>query len=159
MEENVIFHNVAESRGENCEEKVHGILKSKSFEGVIEIETIHRIGKYIPTASHPRPIVAKLSSYKQCTTLLQFQSALPKDAKQFRVTPQFPPSVREKRRQLGKVAEAAKAEDKKVATKIVSDKLFINGECYKERLPCPTPRALLYLGDVERQEAINTKVH
>lgn len=157
MEENVIFHNVAESRGENCEEKVRGILKSKSFGGVIEIEKIHRIGKYIPSASHPRPIVAKLGSYKQCTSLLQFQSTLPKDAKQFRITPQFPPSVREKRRQLGEVAEAAKAADKKVATKIVSDKLFINGECYKERLPCPTPRELLYLGDVERQEAINKK--
>ncbi len=81
MEENVIFHNVVESRGENCEEKVRGILKSKPFGGVIDIEKIHRIGNYIPSASHPRPIVAKLGLYKQCTTLLQFQSTLPKRRK------------------------------------------------------------------------------
>ncbi len=157
MEDN-IFHNVAESRGENCEGKVRDILKSKSFKGNIFVfEKIHRMGKYVPTSTHPRPIVAKLASYQQRSTMLQFGSKLPKDMKQFRITPQFPPSVREKRRQLSEVAEAAKATDKKVSTKIASDSLYINGECYREKLPCPTPRELLYMSDVERTEAMNKK--
>lgn len=157
MQCNILFHNVPESKGENCETKVLGLLREKSYEGDVVIDNIHRIGQYDKKATFPRPIVARLTNHKQVTALLKFGATLPKAANQFKVTPQFPAAVREKRRQLSEIAEEAKGKDQNVTTKIVADTLYINGERYVEKLPCPGSKELLYLSDAERKEALQTK--
>ncbi len=157
MQNNVLFHNVPESKDEQCETKLLSILREKSFNGNVGIEKIHRLGQYDTNAKFARPLVARLSSQKQVAALIKFGSTLPKQDKQLRITPQYPSAVREKRRQLGEIAEDAKGKGQNVTTKIVSDSLYINGTKYIDKLPTPTPKELLYMSDVERTEALNTK--
>ncbi len=157
MENNVIFHNVKEAAGENCAEKVTALLKTKSFEGEINFDKIHRMGRFDKDNPHPRPIIAKLTTHSHASALVKFGASLSKKRDELRITPQYPASVREKRIQLGEIAEGAKAENSNVRTKIVSDTLFINGDRFRDSLPCPTPKELLYLSDAERAQALSTK--
>ncbi len=74
-----------------------------------------------------------------------------------KITPQYPAEIREKRKELGEIANNIKTKDKNVKTKIVGTSLYVNGDLYREKLPCPTPKELLYINDSERATALETK--
>ena len=95
----------------------------------------------------------------QVADILKYGSTLPKDKdkKSLRITPQYPQEIREKRRELGEIASKAKSADPTVRTKIVGKKLYLNGQQYREKLPCPTVKELLYLNDTDRAEALETE--
>lgn len=154
MRDNVLFHQVPESKNEDCEKKIKDILSENGYAGEITVDRIHRIGRYEANATKPRPIVAKLLSSSQVDSLLKFGREK-KD--KLKVTPQFPTELRAKRQQLGEVAESARKKGNDVKTKIVSDTLFINGERYVDDLPRPSPRDMLFMNDAEKKAATEVK--
>ncbi len=164
MENSVIFHNVKESPGENCTEKVTTLLKSKSFGGEVGFDKIHWMGRmgrfengnsYTP---HPhRPIVAQLAPHSDASPLIRSGAWLSKNCDLW-ITPQHPASLRENRKQLAEIAEGAKSGGHNVSTRLVSDILYINGNRYRNLLLCPTPKESLYLSDTERAQALRTRV-
>jgi hypothetical protein len=156
MRDNVIFHNISEEPNENCMKKVVQKLKDMNFEGDVSaqwFERIHRLGKPNPNPKYPRPIVAKLSTQRDAQRLLSFGSGLSKDKASFRVTPQYPTALRERRRQLAEKAESAKAKAPNVKTKIIQDDLFVNGQKIYDQLSRPCPRDLFQMSPSERNEA------
>lgn len=159
MSQNVLLHNVTESQRENCEETVHEVLNSLSYTGQYTLQRVHRIGQPSKN-SNPRPIIAKLSTHSQTSELLKFGASLAKSGREekgVRITPQHPTPIREKRRVLGEIANKMKTRNPATKTRITGNKLFINGQIYRDVLPCPTPKELLYLNDTERAEAMDTK--
>jgi DNA repair exonuclease SbcCD ATPase subunit len=63
MRENLLFHGIAETNGENCETLVKSfITDTLNIKEQITLDRAHRIGK--PNSNGPRPIVAKFHSYR-----------------------------------------------------------------------------------------------
>ena len=82
---NVLFHNVAESPSQKGSTKKFGgmivsVLRSTQFDNPqnLVFERVHHIGPYNSTAKSPRPIVAKLLSYKDTERALQHNKSLVK---------------------------------------------------------------------------------
>ncbi len=115
------------------------------------------MGRFEKSNSSPRPNVAKLATHSDASALIRFGASISKNRDDLRITPQYPSSVREKRKQLAEIAEGAKSEGHNISTKLVSDILHINGNRYRDLLPCPTPKELLYLNDTERAQALSTR--
>ncbi len=135
MSVNAIIHKIPEEKGEDCRKKVVDILKKLEYTQPCEIENAHRLGPYIAKSEFPRPVIIRLAKRSQVESLLKFGSK----AENFKVTPQFPTEMREKRKQLREIAEGARKRDRQVTTKIVGDSLYVNGE--KHRICFQTPKA------------------
>ena len=154
MRGNILFHQIPESKNEDCKKKVKDMLSKHGYTEDIEIDLIHRLGRFDNNAATPRPIVAKLTTCSQVNALLKFGQTQ-KD--KMKVTPQFPTELRAKRQQLGEIAENARSKGEDVKTKIVSDTLYINGNRYVEDLPRPSARDILFMSDTEKKDAATTK--
>ncbi len=160
MSQNVLFHNVAEKVGEDCANVVKELLDSKKYAGEVTFQNIHRLGQPTKDMTRPRPIVARLATYQQVSGLLKFGGTLNRDeagTKDLRITPQYPMEVRERRRELGEIANQAKTADPNTRTRIAGNRLYVNGQLHRDKLPCPTVKELLYINDTDRAEAISVK--
>ncbi len=104
------------------------------------VECIHRLGSFHKNASRPRPIIARLHSYIQTESILNFARAKRGDIK---ITPQFPAELRSRRRELNDIAEDTWKKDRNVKTKIAGDTLYVNGERQVDRLPRLSTQELL----------------
>lgn len=64
LRENLLFFGIQERPGENCEELVADLIKTKlEIDNRIEFDRVHRIGQPFP--GKVRPIVAKFHKYKE----------------------------------------------------------------------------------------------
>ncbi len=155
MRNNLLFHNVTESKDENCLQAVRDLLSKQGFKESYQIEQIHRLGAYDHAATKPRPIVARLLSYGHVQSILKFAST--KD--DLKVTPQFPAERRARRRQLYEISDAVRQGGTNARTKIVGDNLYINGKRHVDPLPKPTAQDLLFASEGDRREASEKSFH
>ena len=150
---NLLFHNIPETKNENCETILHKQLKSFGLEN-IKIERTHRLGQQIATPKNPRPIIAKFSD-TDCTAIL---SRVPKKHPGdggLRVTRQFPLEYREKRNKMWEVADSYKKLDNNCKTRITTEgKLFVNGQLHKEKWVKPDVRSILEITGAEKNNLL-----
>ena len=166
MRNNVLFHGIKEhehvgigSATEDCTRVVHDALVKHGYNDIPPIERAHRLGAFNRDASKakPRPIVARFTSQKVVEELLAFSKSLPRTKDGFKMTPQYPLELQERRRSHGeKIAEIKRsAGAENVRARIVKDKLYINGELQKEPLPRPRARDLLTPTIAERETIVD----
>ncbi len=154
MRQNVLFHGIPEEKNENCTTKMTEMLRKLKYPNTFGFEVVHRLGIYNPQSDRPRPIIAKMGSFSQADLLLKFGSKV-KD--QLRITPQTPTELRERRKQLVEVAEAARQKDRSCTSKFIAGELYLNNERHVHPLPRPTVRDILLMSDAEKKEAAETK--
>lgn len=163
MKNNILFHNVPEKDRENITETVKNILekdlKMTNVENV-EIDNAHRLGeKRFVHNRKPRPVIVRFQKYTDASKILDIGRNLYKDKPyvqgQIRVTPQFPTEILEKRRELGEIAskkrESAPA-GQKVDIKMSLNKLTINGQVHRDKLPKPGPKVILNMTAIDDME-------
>ena len=92
----------------------------------IPIERVHRLGK-IREDNKPRPIIAKFSFHKDKERILS--SARTLAGTNYGISQDFPREIVEIRKGLVKVMKEAKKKGQD--TKLVYDKLYINGTRYR----------------------------
>ena len=130
MRENLIFTGIDEEtelcdvKNENCERKIHDFVRRLGLQNELSFDRVHRIGKYNPEQSYPRPIVAKFHNFKDREKVRQAAPTFLKGTK-YGVREQFPTEMENTRKLLYPVMKKAKGvEGNKV--RLVRDKLFIN---------------------------------
>lgn len=160
MKDNLLFHNLAESKisgGEDCEKLVELAVKKIGYDKPLNFARIHRLGPFIPSAKFPRPVVANLP-YKQAEELLTKSRAISRGpTKAFHITRQVPQEIREKNNKMWEIAEENKAKDPKCKIRISADgKLTVNGQAIRETFQTPSARELLSLNETERIELLQT---
>ena len=125
MRDNIVFKNVAESRGEDVEEKIIKILKEKlkidNAEEII-IQRAHRVGKASP--KYTRKIVACFSS-KSKTTVMRHLKHLSKND-DIKIHEQFPPEVHMRRSKLW--PQFIQAKQSNVDARFSVDKLIVDNK-------------------------------
>lgn len=152
MRNNILVHNVAEQDRENCLKLVQTILKEKLGLDGVNIENAHRVGPKTQNPNHIRLLVARLLHRQDTYNVLDLAKKLPKGAKLLKITPQHPPEMLGKRRELAQVAAAVREQHPQVKTTLARDKLFINNELYREPLPTPKARDILGMTRADRAE-------
>ena len=140
MRENLVFYNIEEQEGENCETVITDFLKKKmnisacdiysqaNLGGEIRIDTAHHLGKR-NTSQASRPIVVKFVTRKGREMVLQHGKNL-KGMKYF-VREQMPSVMRERRQaQNDRLKELRQHHPDRSTNRIhfVKDKLLHNGK-------------------------------
>ena len=144
MRENLIFTGIEEPRlqpneFENTENTLQTFLESDmKFTENIEFERVHRLGRYMPNQRYPRPIIAKFTSYKM-REKVRWSAPDALRGTRFGVREQFPPEIEEKRKLLYPVMRQAK-QNKQNKVRLIRDKLYINGQEYRETRQQPDTR-------------------
>lgn len=136
MNENLMFYGVPEQEGEKCEELLKQEILIKTLQIPtekamgIKIDRVHRVGQK-NTGTKPRPIVAKFHDYQDREYVRRLSIEKREDLKRVNlgIGIQWPQETREKRRQLIPIMRRLQQEGKQ--TKLVNDKLFVNGREYK----------------------------
>lgn len=127
MRENLLFCGLAEAEGENCERKVKEFIQTElHINKDIQLDRVHRLGRFSPSQRFHRPIVAKFTFFKDREMVRQ---AAPKYliGSRFRVKEHFPPEIEESRKRLYGEAKIAR-QNVNNRVKLVRDKLFVNGQ-------------------------------
>ena len=151
MRNNIIVHNVIEKANENTEDVVRSFLSSKNIlekkdAKSIRFDRVHRMG---PSGQkHPRPIVARLTFFKDKERILQSWREQGKhDFKQPRVTQQLPPETVAQRglnyHIIEETKDAAGDEKKNLKISTKEDKVYINNQLIKPRVIKPPLDKLL----------------
>ena len=134
MRENLIFAGIPEPQlavGErkNCEALIKDFIKEQMrIDREIQIDRVHRLGRYRRDQPFPRPIVVKFTFFKDKEIVRQ---AAPKTliGTRYRVNEHFPAEIENRRKLLYPVVKSARQTESN-RVKLVRDKLFINGEQY-----------------------------
>ena len=131
---NLIFYNIPEVRKESSattETLLYTFLEqnldmAEEETNEITTERVHRLGK-IREGNNPRPIIAKVSFHKDKVRILS--SARTLAGTNYGISQDFPREIVEIRKGLVKVMKEAKKNGQD--TKLVYDKLYINGKRYR----------------------------
>ena len=135
MRDNLLIMGITEAKGETystAEILVRAFLQEQlgiPEEEVkkIHIERAHRLGQR-KEQGKPRPMVVKFTSSKRKDEVFALAKKL--KGTRFFITSQYPAEVVEKRRKLIPVMNSFRQRGQKV--RLVIDKLYINGELYRE---------------------------
>ena len=130
MRENLIFKGIHEPKlmqgeFEIVELTLKNFLRNEmNITTDIPLDRVHRMGRYRPEQSFPRPIVAKFERYKDKELV---RSAAPKTlvGKPYGVNEQFPAEIENKRKLLYPEAKKARR-NKNNKVRFIRDKLFVN---------------------------------
>ena len=136
MRSNLIFYNIPETLHENPEQVVTSVLTKMEIPcaNEIEIERVHRLGKQRQShgntedTTKPRPLIAKFLPYHDKENIRK--SAYKLSGTNIGIGEQFPKPIHEARKRLYPIMKRAKQEGHKAS--LVKDKLYINGQLYKE---------------------------
>lgn len=121
----MVFTGLCYSKNENCEEKLRCfIYEELGLEYNIQLGNVHRFGKIGRNGA--KPIVARFIYRKEFDAVLK--NAYRLKGKPFGISEQFPYEIERRRKELYPIMKTAKGEGKH--TKMVRDKLFIDGEEY-----------------------------
>ena len=137
MKYNLIFSGLVENNNENTE----GVLRDFIYNELqinreMEFCNVHRFGRR--RNGNPRPIVARFL-YNSDLVMVRDRAYRLK-GKAYSIHEQFPSSVEDRRKKLYPVAKRARQAGRK--TRMVRDKLFIDGKLHEESDPPQTdPRS------------------
>ena len=141
MRENLVFYNIQEMPGENCEEIIitfmieemgvqpNKIYSHQNIPGEIRIDVAHRVGKKGTNPNKPRPIVVKFVTRKGRDDVIKHARNLA--IKRYNVSEQLPALMRERKlAQMDKMKELHKDNPNRAAHNIrfVKDTLLHNGD-------------------------------
>ena len=141
MRDNLVFSNIQESQGEDCELLIVNFLKEEmniapaliysqqNVSGEIRIDVAHRIGKRNANSFKPRALVVKFVTRKGKEFVLKHASNL--KGKHFTVSNQMPAEMRERRSaQTDAMKNLRKEHPDRASHKIhlMKDKLLHNGK-------------------------------
>ncbi len=132
MRDNLIFYNVEENDEENSTEIVHSLLESHfkiQDAKSIKIDRVHRMGKKQHGAAKLRAIVAKFNYFPDKVRILANAKNL--KGTNIGVSEQFPQEIVQIRKRLYK--ELKKAREIGKNAKLVRDKLYIDGQLFREQ--------------------------
>ena len=137
MKYNLIFSGLVENNNENTEGVVRDFIYNElQIEREMQFCNVHRFGRR--RNSNPRPIVARFL-YNSDLVMVRDRAYRLK-GKPYSIHEQFPSSVEDRRKKLYPVAKRARQAGRK--TRMVRDKLFIDGKLYEESDPPQTdPRS------------------
>ena len=88
MQENVVFYNIQEHQGEDCEPLIDNFMKKEmnidpnliyspqNVSGEIRVDVVHRVGKQNGNFFRPRPLVVKYVTRKGKNLVLKHASNL-----------------------------------------------------------------------------------
>lgn len=140
---NLIFHGIQETPGEDCSKVLHGFLRNvcnfaKPGADFL-IQRCHRLGKprtglIGQRANKPRPIIANFLDFREKEEIRRTRTSLPI---QFSITEDLPIEIRKAREQLLPELKECKQQGKK-ATIIYPAKLLVDGKIQREVLPTST---------------------
>ena len=132
MRENLIFTGIkepvlAQDEYEDVEYTLKTFLKQNmKIDRYIELDRVHRLGRFDPNKLYPRPIIAKFERYKDKEYVRQLAPDVLTNT-QYGVREQFPYEIEEKRKKLYPLAKKAR-QDKDNKVRMVRDKLFVNDQ-------------------------------
>ncbi len=150
--------NTGRREGEDCVKKIQDLLGRLKYTQPCEIEVAHRLGTYHEKQEFARPVIVRLANQSQVEALLPFGAKA--KAENVKVTLQYPTELRERRKQLGEIAEDARRKGQNVTTKIVKDTLYINGERHRDPFQTLNAKDLRNLTEGEKRElSQSTFVH
>ena len=136
MRENLIFTGIPETeltfdelgrpKREDCESIIKHFLRTEmQISRDIELDRVHRLGKFKRGQTYSRPIIAKFTFYKDKEMVRQLAPETLM-GKRYGVREQFPEEFEAKRKLLYPVAKSAR-QNRENKVRLVRDKLFING--------------------------------
>ncbi len=169
MRNNLLLHNIPESRDEDCETVLKSFLvdEMKMDEIIVKklmIERAHRVGP-LRTNKTSRPIVAKFLSFKEKEMVLQNWYSLSSTKgswndvrRRKRLTQQLPPEILQKRSQNHQLIENAKtkAPHNEVKHRFQGDNVIINNQVIKPLIKKLTVEDILNVdpGDLEEAQKL-----
>ena len=125
MKNNLIFRGIHEISDENTEYRLRNFINDMmEIPKYLEFGNVHRFGKR--QGRKPRPIVARFLYHDELVMVKNAGSTLRNT--NFSVNEQFPPEIEQKRQKLYPVASHYRRSGH--STKLVRDKLFIDGQLY-----------------------------
>ena len=123
------YSSIVQNNQENCADKVFTfcdkVLHINTPRSKINIVRAHRVGKFIP--GKVRPIVAKLESESK-SLIKQSLKHVKLQHTEYNVSDQYPPEVKDRRKQLIPVMLDARKQGKRAV--LVRDKLYIDNQLY-----------------------------
>lgn len=133
MRDNLVFSGIPEQTGEDAELTVKNFIQThlklpEETVRNISFHRVHRLGGKRPGDNRPRPIGAKFVSFKQKEQVKSQGRQL--KGTNFGVNDQFPKEILDRRRVLFPIREKSIAEGSRAV--IAVDKLFINGQLYRD---------------------------
>ena len=131
MRDNLIFYNIKENDGENTTEVIHSLLESHfGIENAkaVKIDRSHRMGRKLQHARKPRAIIAKFNYFQDKQKILTNARKLKGTG--IAVSEQFPEEIMIARKRLYPELKKAREEGKRF--KLVRDKLYIDGQLFRE---------------------------
>ena len=134
MRENLIFSGIDEtiSRAgdfEDCEGRIRSFIREvMGISKLIDFDRVHRLGRFRPGQSRPRPIVAKFTFYRDKEYVRQ-EAPKVLIGTGYSVNEQFPQEIETRRKVLYPVAKSAR-QNQSNKVRLVRDKLYINGQLY-----------------------------
>ena len=157
MRNNVLFHNIPEKDGDIPEQSVTHLLQEMKLNPQhLSFERVHRLGPRTQS-KYPRPIVAKLISHKDVMKILEHGKKMERGQGKPFITPQYTAQLRERRKTLYEQAEDIKktAGQTPVQTRLVHDKLIVNGQVHQDPLPPPSRAEVLQLTAAQREDLVH----
>ena len=135
MRDNIIIHGLSEAPNETYlqpEVLLKSFMKNNlkmvpEQVAVIRFSRVHRLGKAKSDQQRPRPIVAKVTDSKMKSAIMSKGNKL-KDTG-YSITDQFPAEIMARRRLLYPIMAEARKKSRK--TRLVIDKLYIDGNLYR----------------------------
>ena len=117
---------------ENCVNKIlefcENQLKIENAKDKITLEKAYRLGKRKNGAAKPRPIVVKFRKFEDREMIRSVSNRLKNT--NYGISPQYPKEVLERRKKLVPIMLKERKKNKKAY--IAGDKLYVNGELWKE---------------------------
>lgn len=150
MRDNIIIHNVKETPRENVLEATrHALEKNGYVLNDINFERIHRSGPMLQ--NKPRPIIAKPHRYTHTEQLVR-RKLTPAIKTGAWISPQYTEQVRERLRQLGKMASSTKVTDPTAEVSLKFNQLTVNKQAIKSDLEPPSTANILNLTEDEKRD-------
>lgn len=138
MRDNLVFSGIPEQAEEDPEKTVvefitkHLKLPTETVKN-ITFQRVHRLGGKKSDSGRPRPIVAKFDHFKQ--KMLVKSRGRELRGTHFGVNDQFPKEILDRRRVLFPIRK--KFLDEGCRAVVAVDKLFINGQLYRDKVSTP----------------------
>ncbi len=152
MRQNLLVHNVPESKGEN----VYTVTTTSIAQTIgidmsnHPIDVCHRMGPIPTRQNRTRPIVVRFTNRRDTDTILQkFREKNKSKGKSdsqnsdIRITPHYPEELQAKRRKLLDAAEGISKASPAAACKTNLNAMTINNQLYKDPIPRPSAKSVL----------------
>jgi hypothetical protein len=123
---NLIIRGIPEGSYQNTDEIVRSFLLDKFGLYGVQIERLHRLGRFFPNSTRPRPIIVRFVKYADRERIWNYRDSLRNSG--FFLDEDFSQPIQAKRRKMLPVMLEARRRGND--SEMEKDKLFVNGRAY-----------------------------